>query len=77
MLLQIIILLNTKTPHNFFHVIFTEQEKMIFIGFLFLSELTSRRWFLMNNNKCSIACVKYFNRLGRVKTAEAEVERRN
>ena len=31
----------------------------------------------MNNNKCSIACVKYFNRLGRIKTAEAEVERRN
>ena len=36
MLLQIIILHNTKNPHNFYRVIFTELEKIQFCNFLFV-----------------------------------------
>ena len=36
MLLQIIILHNTKNPHNFYRVIFTELEKIYLCNFLFV-----------------------------------------
>ena len=48
MLLQIIILPNTKNPHNFFHVIFTELRKndLLRLSICEWSHVMARRWFI-------------------------------
>ena len=48
MLLQIIILPNTKNPHNFFHVIFTELRKndLLRLSICEWSHVMKRRWFI-------------------------------